>query len=255
MNKKARSKNPLNSKSPFKWVFIDLIPSTAPKLLTSGTTFSNYILIVHAYSKITKLYCIEKITTEEVMDNLDMFQSRSGIIDKYGWWYLEIISEDTGNQFTSTEFKEECQTCGVHLTLAAPEHRVINGKIEVTCRTLRTIAHSLMVHAIFLEAYIHFAFIYTTDPIFLVLPIKDMINGDGEPTTPFKLATGTKPSASHLRMLFFPCVVRKSTVYVLKKALNMRHQAQKSFCGFFVGILQHQKGYFVYLPSTRKIIS
>ena len=35
----------------------------------------------------------------------------------------------------------------------------------------------------------------------------------------------------------------------------MRHQAQKSFCGIFVGIPQHQKGYLVYVPSTRKVIS
>ena len=37
-------------------------------------------------------------------------------------------------------------------------------------------------------------------------------------------------------------------------ALNMRHQAQKGFCGIFVGIPEHQKGYIVYVPSTRKII-
>ena len=59
---------------------------------------------------------MEKITTEEVMDNLDMFQSRFGKIDDFGWWNLEIISADAGKQFTSTEFKEEFQTCGVHLT-------------------------------------------------------------------------------------------------------------------------------------------
>ena len=35
-----------------------------------------------------------------------MFQSRSGKIDEFGWWYLEIISADAGMQFTSTEFKE-----------------------------------------------------------------------------------------------------------------------------------------------------
>ena len=34
----------------------------------------------------------------------------------------------------------------------------------------------------------------------------------------------------------------------------MRHQAQKGFCGIFVGITQHQKGYLVYVPITRKII-
>ena len=35
----------------------------------------------------------------------------------------------------------------------------------------------------------------------------------------------------------------------------MRQQAQKGFRGIFVGIPQHQKGYLLYVPSTRKIIS
>ena len=35
----------------------------------------------------------------------------------------------------------------------------------------------------------------------------------------------------------------------------MRHQSQKGFCGIFVGIAQHKKGYLVYVPSTRKVIS
>ena len=119
---------------------------------------------------------------------------------------------------------------------------------------MRTIAHSLMVHAIFLEAYIHFAFMYTTDHIFLALPIKYLINKDGEPITPFKLVTGEKPSVSHIRVSFFPCVVRKATAHVATKALNIRHQAQKGFCGIFVGITQHQKGCIFYVTNTRKII-
>ena len=81
-----------------------------------------------------------------------------------------------------------------------------------------------------------------------------MINEDGDPTTPFKLATGTKPSVSHLRVLFCPCVVRQATAHVDTKTLNMRHQAQKGFRGIFLGIPQHQKGYLVYVPSTRKVI-
>ena len=96
---------------------------------------------------------------------------------------------------------------------------------------------------------------YTTDHIFPYLPIKDLINEDGDMTTPHKLATGTKPSVSHLRVLFFPCVVRKATSHDDKKALNMRHQSQKGFRGIFVGIPQHQEVYLVYLPSTKKMIS
>ena len=45
--------------------------------------FSNYILIVDAYYKIPKLYDMDKITTEEVIEKLDMFQPRFGKIDEF----------------------------------------------------------------------------------------------------------------------------------------------------------------------------
>ena len=32
-------------------------------------------------------------------------------------------------QFTSTDFKEDSQTHGVHLMLAAPEHQEMNGQV------------------------------------------------------------------------------------------------------------------------------
>ena len=86
--------------------------------------------------------------------------------------------------------------------LAAPEHQEMNRQVEVTWRTLHTAAHALMVHARFPEVYVIFTLIYTTDHIFLVLSIKYIINEDDYPTTPHKLATGTKPSVSHLRVLF-----------------------------------------------------
>ena len=73
----------------------------------------------------------------------------------------------------------------------------MNGQSRVTWRTFRTIPHSLMVHAIVSEAYIHVTLMYTTDHIFLVLPIKNLMNEDDKATTIFKLGTGTKPSVSH----------------------------------------------------------
>ena len=90
------------------------------------------------------------------------------------------------------EFQDEYQTRSVHLTLEAPKHQEMNRRVEVTWGTLRKIAHSLMVHARVLEAYIHFTSMYTANHIFPVLPIKYLINEDGDPTTTFKLATGTK---------------------------------------------------------------
>ena len=85
MNKKARSKTLLKSKEPFKWVFMDNIPEMYPNFLTTETTFSDYVLIVNACSKIPKHYGTEIITTEEVMYKLYMFQAILGKIDWFGW--------------------------------------------------------------------------------------------------------------------------------------------------------------------------
>ena len=104
-----------------------------------------------------------------------MFQSRFWKMDQSGWWDLERISADAGTQFTSMEFKDECQTRGVRLTLAAPEHQEMNGQVAVTWRTLRTVAHSLMLHARVPEVYVHFTLMYMTDHILPVLSIKDLI--------------------------------------------------------------------------------
>ena len=131
----------------------------------------------------------------------------------------------------------------------------MDTQVEVTWITLHTISHSFIIHARVLEAYIHFALMYTADHIFPVLPIKDLINEEGEPTTPFKLATGMNPSVSNFRVLFCPCVVQKSTVHVGKKALNMRHQAQKGFRGIFIVIPQYQKWYLVDVPHKHNIVS
>ena len=84
-----------------------IIPATPQRSLTSETNISYYLLIVGAYSKFPKLYSTERITNEEVMDKLDMFQARFGKIDEIGWWDLERISADSGTQFTSMELQDE----------------------------------------------------------------------------------------------------------------------------------------------------
>ena len=70
---------------------------------------------------------MEIFTAEEVIDKLDMFQSRFEKIETFGWWDLERMSAYAGTQFPYTEFQEKCKTHSVFLTLAAPEHQEMNG--------------------------------------------------------------------------------------------------------------------------------
>ena len=115
---------------------------------------------------------------------------------------MEIIQNDDGMQFTSNEFQEGISVCTVWLALAAPDYQETNGQVEATWWTLRTIAHSIMVHAQVSDEYTHFELLYTTDNIFPFLPIKHLVNKDGELTVPYKLAPGTKPSVSNLRVYY-----------------------------------------------------
>ena len=55
INKKSRPKTPLNSKTPFKWLLMDIIPSTSSRSWKKDTTFSNLVLIVDDDSKLPKL--------------------------------------------------------------------------------------------------------------------------------------------------------------------------------------------------------
>ena len=70
----------------------------------------------------------------------------------------------------------------------------MNGQVEVTRQTLRTITHSIMLHAWVSDEYINVKLMYMTDNILPVLPTKHLVNHDDEPTTPHKLKTGTKHS-------------------------------------------------------------
>ena len=98
----------------------------------------------------------ENITTEEVMDKLDMFQARFGEVDEFGWWGMERIQTDAGMQFISREFQEGLYVREVRLSLAEPDHHEINGQVEVTWQKLPTITHSIMVHARVSDKRIYF---------------------------------------------------------------------------------------------------
>ena len=65
-----------------------MIPAISYKILTKDTTFYDYLLILDTYSNIPKLYGMENITTEEVMEKLDTFQSIFGKLDEFRWWYI-----------------------------------------------------------------------------------------------------------------------------------------------------------------------
>ena len=102
---------------------MDIIPAKSSKSLTKCTTFANYILIVYAYSYITKLYGTESITTDKIMGKIDMFQEIFGKVDEFSWWDMERIQTYADTWFTYKEFQEGLSVRGLRLALAAQDHQ------------------------------------------------------------------------------------------------------------------------------------
>ena len=87
---------------------------------------------MNAYSKIPRVYEMENITTEEVMENIDMFKVLFVKVDEFGWWDMERIQTDADMKFTSNEFGEGIFVHVVRLELAAPDHQEMNGRVKGT---------------------------------------------------------------------------------------------------------------------------
>ena len=102
---------------------MDIIPAKSSKILTKDTTFANCLLIADAYQNIPKLYIMENITAEEVMDKIEMFQAIFRKVDEFGWWDMVRIQTDAGTQFTSKEFQEGLSIHRLQLALAATHHQ------------------------------------------------------------------------------------------------------------------------------------
>ena len=194
IKKNSRSKTPLNPKTPFKWVFMDIVPDISSKRLAQDTNFSNCLLIVDAYSKLPRLHGMWKLLLKE---SWTRYACSKIDLEKYmnladGIWRTFKLT--LSNSLPPISFKKVFLYMEYDLHY---RHRTIRQWISKLkwhvghCK----LPHNQLwcTHRIFCE-YINFALMYTTQNIFTVLPIKHLIKHDGEPTTLQKLETGTKPS-------------------------------------------------------------
>ena len=79
-----------------------------------------------AYFNLPIFYVMENIITKEVMEKLDIFQSRFGKVDKCGWWDLKRIQTDAGTLFKSKDSFGDIYVHRVRITLAGLDHQEYN---------------------------------------------------------------------------------------------------------------------------------
>jgi transposase InsO family protein len=173
-------------------LFLDIQYAVSSHGLAHATTFPNYLLVVDAYSRYSKLYGLSHKSSNEVIAALQKFQAEHSFLKELGHLDTEKIRADAGSEFDSALFAQHCIDKGIRLTLAAPKKQCQNHLAERTWQTISSIARSLLVHARLPDTFWYQALIYATH-IFNVLPVRGLRNQAEVPSTPHELFYGVKP--------------------------------------------------------------
>jgi hypothetical protein len=101
------------------------------------------------------------------------------------------------------------------------------------------IIRSILVHARLSNHFYHFAAKYAKD-ILNVLPSKNLLDHNGNPTTPYFKAFRTKPKIGNFHVFGCPASFKRHT------ALTHRTQVQQATRAIFIGFPSNQAGWLFY---------
>jgi hypothetical protein len=87
-------------------------------------------------------------------------------------------------------------------------------------------------------------------------PAKNVIDRDGNPTTPFHFSYGRKPSLTNFRIFGCPVYFKRYEPTFCSKPNTYKQQLQHAFRGSFIGFPDNSAGWLVYCPDhPQRIIS
>jgi hypothetical protein len=264
--KKARNPQLNNDVKPGQMVFLDIQKNPFQHWLTSKSHFKYFLLAVDTASRFPVLIGLNVITSTSVIKALQYYRAEYVPAElhnnlDFASNTLTHVRADAGNQFVSQEFRDDCNSAGIRLSLAAPHHQEMNGIVERTWQSIRNIAFAFMNHARVSDHFGDMALEHAWK-IFALLPIKDLVSDEGRSSTPFEKFYNKKPSLRRLRVLFCPCVYK---VYIQKspknsnssgkqKIFDSKNNPQRGVYGIYCGIPRGQAGYLIYQPRTQQII-
>jgi hypothetical protein len=115
----------------------------------------------------------------------------------------------------------------------------MNSVVERQWQNMSQIMRAILVHARLSNHFYHFAGKYAKD-ILNVLPAKNLLDHNGNPTTPHFKAFRTKPKIGSFRVFGCPASFKRYT------ATTRRTQNQQASRGIFIGFPNNQAGWLFY---------
>ena len=124
---------------------------------------------------------------------------------------ITYLRSDAGIEFRSKDFNDWCKENSIVFTTATPKHQEQNGLVERHWGEIFKLANILLIHARLSTKFFYFVAKYA-EKIHDIMPIRNLINDYGMPTTPHYMAFQRLPKASHFRVFGCPAVFKRYKV-------------------------------------------
>ena len=163
--------------------------------------------------------------------------------------FIRHIRNDAGTEFQSDTFKKWCSENKIHFNSAAPKHQEQNGLVERHWGTIAKLANTLLLHARLNRRFFYYAAKYA-QYIHGIIPVQDLLDEHGLPTTPYYLATGRKHVVKHFWLFGYPTIFKQYEVSSDGKRIQNKYN-QQGLRGIFVGILDDASGWLIFVSSAK----
>ena len=245
--KRARNKTPQRQGTePFHRIHLDLMRNPFRYGLTTNTNFSAYLFIVTTPGKLTGWIGLPTESTASIIIALKQWLTDTELLGRTH--SVRFIRTDAGTAFTSTKFINECTSLGIKVEAAAPEHQEMNGICEAKWREVHNTANILLNNARLGGAFFHHAHAYAVH-IINVCPAKNVIDQDGNPTTPYQYSYQRKPSLANFRVFGCPTFFKRYEPTFRNKLITYKQQLQRATRGIFLGFPDNSAGWLIYSPD------
>lgn len=172
----------------------------------------------------------------------DVFQKFKNLVENESDCKIKAIRSDNGTEYYCNQFDKFCDDMGIKHQLTVPYSPQQNGVCEKKNRTVMEMARCLMFEKNVPKEFWAEA-VNTAVYLLNRLPTKAL-----DKKTPFEAWYGVKPDVTHLKVFGSICFTHIPNV-------KRDKLSQKAEIGILVGYCGNAKGFRVYNPQTKKIIS
>ncbi|KAI2497644.1 ubinuclein-2-like protein [Fragilaria crotonensis] len=230
--KRARNKTPQRQGTePFHRLHLDLMRNPFRYGLTTNSNYSAYLFIVTTPGKLTGWIGLPTESTTSILIALKQWLTDTELLGRTQ--SVRFIRTDAGSAFTSTKFISECTSLGIKVEAAAPEHQEMNGICEAKWREVHNTANILLNNA----------------------RLENVIDQDGNPTTPYQYSFQRKPSIANFRVFGCPTFFKRYEPTFRNKLITYKQQLQRASRGIFLGFPDNSAGWLVYSQTNPKASS